>query len=231
MLGLLCWSEEREVKTERVQLLGLPVLRVCLSSGGRWRNHRLSRAGRLLARQGVRRVLVPPEFDGWQELSRWGLRGVDPTPLYRDIADRLVLAELTRRGVENQRACVVLRGEYVDGELERTARLLCPKVRTLIIQTQWGGERLARELYRTFGAALQPEGQADVVVCFSGPGRPGELVLCGQTELLGLKLEAEDLTLPGGLEPMPLLTALWQAGRLSREVLRVNAADPFYPLC
>ena len=213
------------MRMERVQLLGMPVLWVSLAPGGRWENHRLRRAVRLLARQGVRRVLVPKTFDGWQELIRGGLRGVDPVPLCRAMADRLVLTELDRREVETRRACVALRGEYVDADLERTARLLCPRVRTLIIQVEWGGERLARELYRTFGAATQPERKPNAVVRFSGERKPGELVLCGQPELLGLEMEPESLTLPEDLEEMPLLTALWQSGRLSLEELRVNAIN------
>lgn len=225
MLGLLRWTGDRVVAVERAQLFGLPVLQVSLVPGGRWENHRLGRAARLLARHGVRRVLVPQKFNGWQELSRRGLRGVDPVPLYRAVADRLVLVELERRGVKSERACVALRGDCVDADLDRAARLLCPKVRTLIIQVERGGERLTRELYRTFGAAPRPEGQADVVARFSGIGRPGELVLCGQPELFGLELEAEGLALPKGLEPMPLLTALWQSGRLSLEELRVIAIN------
>lgn len=224
-MGLLCWNEERGVRLERAQLLDMPMLRVTLAPGGRWESRRLRRVARLLARQGVHRVLVPPEFDGWQELGRWGLRGVDAVPLYRAMADQLVLAELARAGVENERACVALRGDCVDADLARTARQLCPKVRTLIIQTQWGGERLARELYQTFGAAPQSEGRPDAVVRFSGKGKAKELVLCGQPELLGLKLEAEGLILPECLESMPLLTTLWQAGRLSLEELRVNTMN------
>ena len=225
MLGVLCWSKERRGRLERVQLMGLTVLRVSIASGGRWENHRLRRAARLLGRYGVRRVLVPPGFDGWQELNRRGLRAVDPVPLYRTMADRLVLAELARAGVKKERACVALRGEYVDADLARAARLLCPQVRTLSIQVERGGERLVRELYRTFGAAPQPEGKPNVVVCFGGAGKPGELVLCGRPELLGLELGMKDLTLPEGLEPMPLLTALWQSGRLSLEELRVTAIN------
>lgn len=225
MLGVLSWNGQRDTTAERIQMLGLRVLRVSIPSGGRWEKHRLRRAARLLARQRVRRVLAPREFDGWQELERWGLYPVDPTPLYRAMADRLALADLGRRGVENRQACVVLRGDYVDADLERAARLLCPQVRALIIQVDWGGERLARELYWTFGAALQTQRHPDTVVRFSGKGQPGELVLCAQPELLGLGLEAEGLALPEELEPMPLLAALWQSGRLSLEELRTNAIN------
>lgn len=225
MLGMLSWSEERGVKAERVGLMGMPVLQVSFPGGGRWKKYHLRRAAGKLARQGVRRVLVPVGFDRWQELERYGLCPVEPAPLYRAMADRLALAELARRGVENRRACVALRGEHVDGDLERAARMLCPKVRTLLIQVDWGGERLSRELYRDFGAALQPEGRPDVAVRFGGKEQPGELVLWGDLEHSGLELETEGKTLPEGVEPMPLLTALWQSGRLSLEELRVNTIN------
>lgn len=223
MLGLLRWTGERGVTTERAQLLGLPVLQARLGAGGRWEEQRVRRAARLLARQGVRRVLVPLEFDHWQMLERRGLAGMDPLPLYRTMADQLVLAELERRGVPEQRACVALRGEYADADLTRTARLLCPKVRALIIQADRGGERLARELYLEFGAVVPPCVEADAAVRFGGERQPGELVLCGKPELCGLELSVPELELPEGLEALPLLTALWQTGRLKPQCFRVIA--------
>lgn len=223
MLGLLCWNEERAIRLERAQMLGLSVLRVSFAPGGRWEKQRLSRVARMLAGQGVRRVLVPPGFDRWQMLNRRGLTGVDPLPLYRAMADRLVLAELERRGVEAHKACVALRGECVDGDLVRAAYLLCPRVRTLLIQVEWGGEKLTRDLYREFGAGEPSCTRADVAVRFSGKGQGGELVLCGKPELPGLELEVPGLTVPEGAELLPLLTALWQAGVLHTKQLRVSA--------
>lgn len=225
MLGVLKRCEGRGVVLERMDLLGMPTLQVSLSTDGWWAACRLRRAARMLDRRGVRRVLVPPGFDGWRELSRWGLRGVDPVPLYRAVADRLVLAELERRGVGEVHACVALRGECLDAQLSRTAWLLCPKVRAVVVQVEWGGERLVQELYREFGAAAPPGVEADVAVRFSGAGTPGELVLCGRPNLLGLGLEPSGIILPEEVEPLPLLTALWQAGSLSPEQLRVVSVD------
>lgn len=223
MLGVLCWSEERGVRLERAQLLGLPVLRASLAPDGRWEKHRLGRAARRLERQGVRRVLVPRGFDQWEILERHGLTGVDPLFLYRTMADQLVLAELDRRGVGTYKACVALRGECVDGDLVRAAYLLCPRVRTLLIQVEWGGEKLTRDLYREFGAGEPSCTQADVAVRFSGKGQGGELVLCGKPELQGMELEVPGLTVPEETEPLPMLTALWQAGVLNIQQLRVSA--------
>lgn len=225
MLGVLKQSEERGVLIKQESLLGMPVLQVSLSTKGWWATRRLRRAARTLSRRGVHRVLVPPGFDAWRELCRWGLRGVDPLPLYRAVADRLVIAELERRGVDVVRACVALQGDFVDGDLARTAWLLCPRVRTVIVQVERGGERLVRELYREFGAAALPDAEADVKVRFSGEGNPGELVLCGRPELLGLSLELSGIELPEGVESLPLMTALWQAGKLSPEQLSVVPAD------
>ena len=219
MLGLLCWSEERGVRMERTQLLGLPVLQASLLPGGRWERQRLGHAARRLERQGVRRVLVSKGFKRWEVLARWGLTGVDPRPLYRAMADRLVLAELERRGMKGCEACVALRGECVDSDLARTAHLLCPQVRTLLIQVERGGDKLTRELYRAFGAGAPPCAQADVAVRFGGVRQEGELVLCDRPELLGLELEASNLGIPEEMESLPLLTALWQSGLLNLQQL------------
>lgn len=224
MLGLVRWGAERKMSLERAQVLGLPVLCVRVPSGGRGERRRFGRAARLLERQGVRRVLVPRDFAYWDVLAGRGLTGVDVLPLYRAMADRLALAVLARGGVETRRACVELRGDYVDSDMARTARLLCPRVRSLNIRVDRGGERLARELYWEFGAAPRSEGETDVTVRFGGVGQEGELVLCGSTpELLELKLEAPGLELPQELEPLSLLAALWQAGRLELEEIQVTA--------
>lgn len=223
MLGVLRWSPDRRVVLGRGQVLGLPVLEARLDPGGRWGGRRLERAARLLARQGVKRILPLRDFSGQQGLERRGLLPVEPLPLYRTMAGELALAALSQTGKEAGRAGIALRGERVDGDLARAARLLCPRVRTLTIQVPRGGEQLARELYWEFGAAVSPEGETDAAVRFSGRGQDGELVLCGPTpQLLGLEIKAPGLDLPEELEPLPVLTALWQAGRLELEQLEIT---------
>lgn len=209
MLGVLCPGQGR-IRMERMDVLGLPVLWVWVPTGGCWEKRRLARTERLLARQGVRRLLPLRDLPEWSV----SIPAVDPLPLYRAMADRLVLEVLKQSGVEQHGAVVALVGEQVDGDLARAARLLCPRVRVLLLEVERGGERLARELYREFGAAVSAGGRAHVRVRFSGPARPGELVLCHGAELLGMRVEAQGLCLPERLEPLPLLTALWQSGRL-----------------
>ncbi len=215
MLGVLCPGQGR-IKVERREILGLPVLWVYVPLGGYWEKHRLARAEHLLLRQGVRRLLPLRDAPGWKP----SLPEADPLPLYRAIADRIVLAVLKRGEKEPCCATVALAGEQVDADLARTARLLCPRVRTLLLEVGYGGERLARELYWEFGAPVGIGGQADVCVRFSGASRPGELVLCGKPELLGLKLELPGICLPEQVEAVPVLSALWQAGK-------INASDLF----
>ena len=216
MLGVMSPGPGR-LKAEQVYILGLPVLWVSVPEGGYWEKRRVARAERLLIRSGVRRCLPLREAPEWAV----SVPEVDPLPLYRAVADRMVLELLNSREVEPCRSTVVLTGEQVDGELARAARLLCPRVRVLGLEVGRGGERLARELYREFGAAVSFGGQADVRVRFSGPAQPGELVLCQPPELLGLRVEAPGLCLPERLEPVPLLTALWQFGGLDVKEIRV----------
>lgn len=217
MLGVLSPGPGR-LKAEQVSILGLPVLWVSVPEGGYWEKRRVARAERLLLRSGVRRRLLLRDAPEWAV----SVPEVDPLALYRAMADRLTLEELKGRGVEPCRSTVVLVGEQMDSDLVRTAHLLCPRVRVLGLEVGRGGERLARELYREFGAAVSFGGQADVRVRFSGPAQPGELVLCRRPELLGITVEAPALCLPEQLEPVPLLTALWQAGRIDVKDLRLR---------
>lgn len=220
MLGMLCWSRGR-VTLKQSQVMGLAVLQAHLQAGGYWEERRLDRAARLLVRRGVRRMLPARDFERWYVMARHGLAPVDPLPLYRAMGAELVLAALKKRGVEPDCGAVALVGEGVDADLARVARRLCPRVRTLLLEVSYGAQRLARELYWEFGAAVSVGGEADVRVRFSGPAQPEELTLCDVPELLGLELEAPGLELPEELEPLPLLTALWQAGQIHLEELRV----------
>lgn len=209
MLGVLCPGRGR-MSAERRELFGVPTLWVTVPAGGIWEGHRATRAERLLKRHGVRKLLPMRGASTWNI----SIPAVDPLPLYRTMADRLILWELSRNGIEPERGTVALAGERVDGDLARTAHLLCPRVHTLLLEVECGGELLAMELYRKFGAAVNTTGRAAVCARFSGAGQGGELVLCGRPELRDLQVEVPGLSLPEQLEPIPLLTALWQAGRV-----------------
>ena len=97
MLGRLQWSARGRSKPERDSLYGLPVLRVDAGLDGFWGRGRLCRAGRGLLRQGVRRVLVPEDFDFWALLP--GLAPVETESFVRAQSVPLALAALGRRGL------------------------------------------------------------------------------------------------------------------------------------
>lgn len=230
MVGYLVPEEGRgRLRLEQVQVRGMPLLRACVPLG--WNGERrLLRAARRLREAGVRRVLTPPDFVGWDLLERWGLAPVEPAPLCRALTAPLLLALLARRGVEPARATVLLRGERVDRVLFEAAQVLCPQVRTLAVSAPDGGAALCRLLREEYGAAvpetarsLCPDAAAELA-----PGErpvPGALHLYGPAPgLAGLGLRAPGAGLPG-TEPLALLTLLWEAGRLSLREIEIFTID------
>lgn len=223
LLGMMCWETGGRVRVERGRVLSLPVLQVQLPRGGRWEGRRVDKAARLLSRQGVRRVLPLRQFDRWDILNSRGLWAVDALPLYRAMAAEIVLAALAQRGEDPHRATVILCGDHVDGELAAAARRLCPQVRQLVVDTRHGAQRLSRELYWQYGAAVEPGkgGQGGLSVRFSGAVGQEDLVLCARPRLMGLGVCAPGLAVPEQLEPAPVLSALWQAGLLPLEQVQI----------
>lgn len=223
MLGMLCRQERGRVQPETVRVAGMRVLCVRVKEGGRGETRRLARGAKLLRRAGVRYMLENAE--GQPSLP--GLPVVSALPLYRAVADRLVLERLGERGIVPERATVVLRGEYPDSELAAAARALCPRVRQVIVDTERGGDVLQRSLLRQFGVAVMPvQDRRDVVtVRFSGKSCAEELNLCGEVDLAGLSVDAPQVVLPETLVRASTVCALWQAGLLELSQVRVSRAE------
>ena len=158
MLGQVVYQRDgKGTKVVRAPLHGVPVLRAALDPEGFWARRRAGRAARRLVRQGAARVLVPEDFPFWEELSRAGLRPVDPLPLLRSCAAPMALALLRRQGEDPLRAAVALRGSRAERDLVRAAEELCPRVRDLCLSVQTGGGELERYLHRQYGVALRPD--------------------------------------------------------------------------
>lgn len=232
MLGQLCLDGSRwdRLRLDRSQVLRLPVLRVCLTTGQGWgARRRLDRGARLLARSGVRRALAQRGFEGWPELERRGILPVEAAPLCRSLAAPLALAALERQGEDPARSAVTLRAGRVSRDMEQAARQLCPVVRDLFIDAGPSGHELASQLYWDYGAAVCPTGcsAAPVTLSFDGE-RPGpedgcQLRLWGVSpKLAGLEIAAPELVVPEDLDPLPVLSAMWTSGRLRREELAVK---------
>ena len=213
----------------RALLYGLPVLRCQADPEGFWGERRLKRAGRSLCAGGAVRALVPAGFDRWPLLLKLGLRPVDPWAFLRAQAAPLAASLLERQGLAPDRATVALRGRRADGEMLRAALALCPRVRRLTISAPQGGEELAAWLRREYGLPILPADAPAQAALLLQPGTEPEdanpcpaLTLFGpEPDLAGLRLSAPDLA-PTDREDLPLLSALWEGGRLGPEQLKIT---------
>lgn len=231
MLGQLVFDGGRG-GPRRALLYGLPVLRCQTDPEGFWGERRLKRAGRSLYSGGVVRALVPPGFDRWPLLLALGLRPVDPGAFLRAQAAPLAASLLERQGLAPDRATVALRGRRADGEMLRAALALCPRVRRLTISAPRGGERLAAWLRQEYGLPILPADAPAQAALLLQPGAEPDaadgsalcpaLTLFGPApDLAGLRLAAPDLA-QEDREALPLLSALWEGGRLGPEQLKIT---------
>ena len=139
------------------------------------------------------------------------------------------LAEgLRRAGILRVRATVALSGPRVSRPLFAAAARLCPQVRHLVVDVPGEGEELAAWLREEYGAAvLRPGGAAPDVTLAFGPGgeeRGTVLRLYGPAPgLAGLRPILEEGGLPPDLAPLPLLSLLWECGRLTEGQIRIHA--------
>ena len=228
MLGQLVFDGGRG-GPQRALLYGLPVLRCQADPEGFWGERRLKRAGRSLCAGGAVRALVPAGFDRWPLMLNLGLRPVDPGAFLRAQAAPLAASLLERQGLAPDRATVALRGRLADGEMLRAALALCPRVRRLTISAPQGGEELAAWLRREYGLPILPADAPAQAALLLQPGTEPEdanpcpaLTLFGpEPDLAGLRLSAPDLA-PTDREDLPLLSALWEGGRLGPEQLKIT---------
>lgn len=228
MLGQLVFDGGRG-GPQRALLYGLPVLRCQADPEGFWGERRLKRAGRSLCAGGAVRALVPAGFARWPLLLKLGLRPVDPGAFLRAQAAPLAASLLERQGLAPDRATVALRGRRADGEMLRAALALCPRVRRLTISAPQGGEELAAWLRREYGLPILPADAPAQAALLLQPGTEPEdanpcpaLTLFGpEPDLAGLRLSAPDLA-PTDREDLPLLSALWEGGRLGPEQLKIT---------
>ena len=173
------------------------------------------------------RVSVPVR-PGLREDRRKRLRSVDPEPFCQAIAVPLALAALRRAGILRVWATVALSGPRVSRPLFAAAARLCPQVRHLVVDVPGEGEELAAWLREEYGAAvLRPGGAAPDVTLAFGPGgeeRGTVLRLYGPAPgLAGLRPILEEGGLPPDLAPLPLLSLLWECGRLTEGQIRIHA--------
>lgn len=221
VLGRLTAQEKGRDRIRMGAVLDMPVLECRADLSGRWGKRRAERALKRLARAGVEQVLLPDGFP-WPELmERYGLTPPDAGPLIRAMAAPLALAALERLERPPERATVALLGRPGAGDAARAARQLCPLVRRLALAEGAAAE----DLRRTWGTpVLPPDSPADAALCFA-PGYGGDAPLVlrlwqGEEGLMGFALYCPALP-PEQREDLPLLAALYQAGKLGRGGVKV----------
>lgn len=224
MVGWLRWSGERGFfpRLSRERPLGLSMLTADLPEGKSHR--RLSQGAAALRRQGVRRAVLAPGLGEKEILNQFGLRSVDPLPLYRVMGAQLALARL--EGVPLRERRVALRGEKADPVALVLAQALCPQTGALLLDFDRGAGELSDHLRRRYGVApLALENAPPPQVTLElGPRRdvlPGTLRLWGEADLGGLELWV-DLPIPPDLPPLAAMTLLWEAGRVPLSAFQVR---------
>lgn len=221
MLGQVCWDETlgQKITLTAQDLLTLRVLQGRISPKEFLRTWRLGRLAQRLRRHGISRVLVPDGFVHWDIFEEYGLSPVAPLPFLRSVAGPLLLSALVAQGYQPARCVVALRGRRGTAEMERAAQYLLPHVRDIIISAPIGGESLATWLRNEWGIACRPDREdVEGAICFDETAQQcggqvitlfgGKIYLCG----LGIKLAGTNPIYES--EQLPLLTALWETGRV-----------------
>lgn len=211
MLGWIRWSGERRIRVEKEMLLGLPLIVLYLPERTRGLEQRVRKGARLLVEHRVTRVLTPPKFVWWSILVQAGLRPVETQMLRCMLAPAWVEASMTAAGIRLEQSILRLSGSRETPDMVLTAHQLCAMVRNLIIDVP-GGEGLAARLRKEYGLPILPvrSAQADLTLCFnSGPVLEGAwFVLAGEG-------------LPQDCEVLPLLSVLWECGRVKTEDIKI----------
>ncbi|MGM9608396.1 MAG: hypothetical protein ACI3XJ_12915 [Oscillospiraceae bacterium] len=212
MLGRIRWNGERKIRLESERLLDLPLLTLSLPERTRGQERRVKKGVRLLIEQRVTRVLTPPVFPLWPLLREQGLRPVDTQALQCALAPAWVRAALAARGIQPQNAVLQLTGARESPDMARVAWDLCPLVRNLVIDVPGGGTIAAR-LRREYGLPILParSARADLILRFDG----GPI-------LAGARYALAGAVLPPDCEVLPLLSALWECGRVKTEQITLQ---------
>jgi len=234
MFGLIQWTEQkqhREAAIREREILRLRVWEVLLlrkeKTPAFLMRRRCGAAARQLQKLGVTRAVFPERFPFAEEFARYGIRPVDPLPLYRALAGELVQAALEERGLSGQGAVVAVCADHLTAEIRQAVTTLCIRNRYVLLGAPDRNGAFCRQLRREYGAPLvqtedfQQLSRASVLVLFSPrPGAfPGQTVLelyqDGVLPAYRLVLgQEEEQLLPRGCDRAQLLGALWTAGAI-----------------
>jgi hypothetical protein len=139
------------------------------------------------------------------------------------MAAPLVLSFFRQNGQRPERASVALEGDRVSRPLFDACCQLVSQVRSLSLAPCPGSEELAWWLERQYGMPVSAGG-GDVTVRFA-PGESGARPCLAlgepEPEPPGFTLEWRGGTLPEEYPRLPLLTLLWESGKVRAEEMEV----------
>ena len=244
MIGYIAYRDDvRTWSVEERRFLGLRMLGVTLPRGRKFLGKRYAlRAARAMGKLGVRQAVFPEDFPWMEQFASRGVLPVDPLPLYRRLAPRLVRQRMADLGLSPGAVTVAAVGDNLTGELEKILTQLALQVRYLTVSMKYGAEEFCHSLRREYGVSVlqrptrsQLE-EAQVLLLFA----PREGLSCanpvvlrlygGEAELAG---NGVALDLPVKLAGMvegncrrdQLLWALLSAGILQNDQIPVREVD------
>lgn len=219
MLGQIVWRDQM-TPLEVVDVEGLRLLRGGLPQGEGWLwRRRLKKRLRDFRRQGVYRLLVPEDFNGWETAREMGLRDVNPLPFLRSNAGELLILAMKKEGLQPETCKIALRGTRVGQEMTAAACYLVPRVEDMAIASEQGGQRLQNLLRQRWGLGVVPDGDGVVAATrFDGGGGEGGKVVLSLfgdcPNLGGLVVDCGRFSEFPQTEPLKLLAVLWESGKI-----------------
>lgn len=226
MLGWIVWQEAGRGKVQSTQCAVGGVTFWKLSGPAPrhfWGRRQWRRCLQQLGRSGVRRVAVqgkvPPEL-----LRQFALQPVDPSPLRLALLPQLLAHVQREWELPVQRGAVTLRSAGADKDVWQAAQVLARKARYLHLDIQTGRAEMEELLRRRYGLVIGGTGQTVLEVCVGcASGGTVPALHLGDGCAIRQQVELESEALPEANEQ--LLSAIFQAGKLKIEEIRVRSVE------
>jgi len=246
MVGMLVWKTPQAGKREKgVDIRERSVLHVRLQCAEVLRGRktpetvmrrRIRSAAKRLQKLGVRKVILPADFEGEELLEPFGLQRVSTLPLRQMLAADWARRSLEERKIPAAGARVAVIAGNMTGAVVRTVTELALRHRYVMLQVPYGGDQLCHQLRREYGVSLllkpgrEQLDTADVTLLFeprAESGREGCIAVFDESVPLpqmSLPPVLEDV-LPPDAERNQMLEILLETGVLRPGQIAFRGGD------
>ena len=176
MLGYIRQEENRPFRPHltREEMAGIPFLVLRCGTGHTRRYiRRVQRELRQMARQGVRRAIIPPAMTALCRTE--GIVPVSEAPLRRALMEPLLDCFCRQHGLDLHRSTVRLCAERRNGTVEQAAVMLVQKARYLVLDVGRGQEELSERLRLTYGLSAGHGGRGAIMQVCCDDGQAEDL--------------------------------------------------------